>query len=77
MDFFKMSDETLLSLQRDGINIEKIVSRERYEDLKLISTNTVTTVTDTVIIKKKGLIKRTVDKVKENRAERKAKKDNN
>ncbi|MEN9002851.1 MAG: hypothetical protein ABF242_11100, partial [Flavobacteriales bacterium] len=75
MDLTKMSDETLLSLERDGINIEKMVSRERFEGLADARASYVKIVRDTVEVDRPGLIKRTINNIKEKRAERKAEKD--
>jgi len=76
MGFEDMSDETLLSLERDGVNIEKMVTRERFETLQLVKANNIQTITDTVIIEKKGIIRNAIDNIKEKRAERKAEKAN-
>ena len=76
MGFEDMSNETLIALERDGIEIEKMVSRERFEELQLIKANTLQIVTDTEIVEKKGIIREAVDNFKEKIAEKKAKKTN-
>ena len=74
-EFSKLSDATLISMQRDGINIEKMVTRERFDAIQLLNTNSVKIIRDTVEVEKEGFIKKTINNIKEKRAEKKAEKE--
>ncbi len=77
IDFADMSDETLMSLENDGISIVGMIPADRYERIQGIRNGTVQIIRDTVEIEKEGFIKKTINNVKENIQERKDAKEDN
>ena len=71
-----MSDETLMSLENDGIAIMGMIPADRYERIQGIKNGTVTIIRDTVEVEREGILKKAVNKVKDKIEERKDAKDN-
>ena len=76
IDFADMSDETLMSLENDGIAIMGMIPADRYERIQGIKNGTVTIIRDTVEVEREGILKKAVNKVKDKIEERKDAKDN-
>ena len=76
IDFADMSDETLMSLENDGIAIMGMIPTDRYERIQGIKNGTVTIIRDTVEVEREGILKKAVNKVKDKIEERKDAKDN-
>ena len=76
IDFADMSDETLMSLENDGIAIMGMIPTDRYEKIQGIKNGTVTIIRDTVEVEREGILKKAVNKVKDKIEERKDAKDN-
>jgi K(+)-stimulated pyrophosphate-energized sodium pump len=65
IDFADMSDETLMSLENDGIAIMGMIPADRYERIQEIKNGTVTIIRDTVEVEREGILKKAVNKVKD------------
>ncbi|MDB9931096.1 sodium-translocating pyrophosphatase [Flavobacteriales bacterium] len=58
IDFADMSDETLMSLENDGIAIMGMIPADRYERIQGIKNGTVTIIRDTVEVEREGFLKK-------------------
>lgn len=76
MGFEDISDNTLMSMENDGITIMGLIPADRYDRIQELRAGSVQVIRDTVEVEKEGFIKKTINNVKENIKERREEKKN-